>query len=64
MVNQTIAEKIKQRRLQILVHSFIYYDLNENIVSDDKWSQWATELVYLQNEFPEISKKVIYSKEL
>ena len=60
MVNQTIAEKIRQRRLQLLVHSFIYYDLNENIVSDDKWSQWATELVYLQNEYTEISKNVIY----
>lgn len=60
MVNQTIAEKIRQRRLQILVHSFIYYDLNENIISDDKWSQWATELVYLQNEYTEISKNVIY----
>lgn len=60
MVNQTIAEKIRQRRLQLLVHSFIYYDLNENIISDDKWSQWATELVYLQNEYTEISKNVIY----
>ena len=60
VVKQTIEEKIKQRRLQILVHSFIYYDLNENIISDDKWSQWAKELVFLQKEFPEISKKVIY----
>ena len=48
VVKQTIEEKIKQRRLQILVHSFIYYDLNENIISDDKWSQWAKELVFLK----------------
>lgn len=55
--------KIRQRRLQILVHSYIYYDLGEELVSDAKWQQWANELVILQKDFPEESKKVIYSKE-
>ena len=58
-----IAEKIQQRRYQMLVHSYIYYELNENIVSDSKWSSWATELARLQNDFPEIAKQVYYAKD-
>lgn len=57
---QTIAEKIQQRRLQMLVHSYIYYELDKNIVSDSVWSKWAMELVRLQNENPKISKQVVY----
>lgn len=58
-----IAEKIQQRRYQMLVHSYIYYELNENIVSDSKWSEWATELAQLQYDFPEIAKQVPYAKD-
>ena len=57
---QTIEEKIKQRRLQMLVHSYIYYELDKNIVDDATWSRWAMELVKLQKENPIASKKVIY----
>ena len=57
-----IAEKIQQRRLQMLVHSYIYYDLNDNIVSDSKWSQWANELKDLQETYPEIAKTVSYGQ--
>lgn len=48
--------KIKQRRLQILVHSCIYYEYDTNIVSDAKWTSWAKELVQLQKEYPEEAK--------
>ena len=55
---QTIAEKIKQRRLQLLVHSCIYYKLDQNIVSDSQWNTWSEELKQLQSEYPNISKEV------
>lgn len=55
-----IAEKIQQRRLQLLVHSCIYYHLNQNSVSDAKWDEWAKELVQLQKQYPDISKQVIW----
>jgi len=55
-----IAELIQQRRLQMLVHSCIYYHLNRNIISDRQWDKWARELVELQSKYPEISKKVIW----
>lgn len=53
-----IAEKIQQRRYQMLVHSCIYYHLNQNSISDKQWDTWARELRDLQNQHPEISKQV------
>lgn len=50
---QTFEEKLKQRRTQMLIHSAIYYDLNENIVSDHKWQQWADELEKMQKDNPD-----------
>ena len=55
-----IAEKIQQRRLQMLIHSCIYYELNQNFVSDRQWDIWAKELRQLQNDYPEISEKVMW----
>lgn len=52
-VLQTIEEKIRQRRAQMLIHSCIYYELNDNIVSDHKWQQWADELEKLQRDNPD-----------
>ena len=48
-----IQSKIRQRRSQMLVHSYIYYVLNDNMVSDDKWQQWANELCEIQNKYPQ-----------
>lgn len=53
-----IAETIQQRRYQLLIHSCIYYELNQNIISDKKWDEWARELRDLQNKYPDISKRV------
>ena len=53
-----IAELIQQRRYQILIHSCIYYHLNQNIISDKKWDEWARELKSLQIQYPDISKQV------
>ena len=55
-----IAEKIQQRRLQMLIHSCIYYEFNQNFITDCKWDEWARELVKLQNDNPEISEKVVW----
>ena len=57
---QTIEEKIKQRRLQMLVHSYIYYELDKNIIDDSTWDKWAMELVDLQLKYPKESKNVEY----
>jgi hypothetical protein len=43
-------ELIKRRRAQMLIHSCIYYELNDNVVSDDTWQKWADELEQLQSK--------------
>lgn len=53
-----IADLIQRRRLQLLVHSCIYYEMDYNLISDKKWDEWARELVQLQRDYPEISEQV------
>ena len=55
-----IAAKIQQRRYQILVHSLLYYELDFSLVSDHTWTRWGEELVELQKNNPDSSKKVIF----
>lgn len=55
-----VAEKIQQRRLQLLIHSCIYYEFNQNLISDKQWDEWARELRTLQLEYPDISENVIW----
>lgn len=57
MTNTDILELITRRRRQILVHSIIYYELNDNLISDSQWSEWAVELEELQAKYPDISAK-------
>ncbi len=63
MSNQTVKEKIRQRRSQMLVHSCLYYKMDESIVSDDKWQQWANELTLLQTENPSECNIGFYDEE-
>ena len=55
-----IAERIQQRRIQLLIHSCIYYKLNNSIISDKKWDEWARELKTLQEHYPNIAEKVMW----
>lgn len=63
MVQQTIPEKIKQRRSQMLVHSCLYYDMDESIIDDHTWQRWADELSELQNANPQHCKINFFDKE-
>jgi NAD-dependent DNA ligase len=60
MTNQQIEELILRRRKQFLVHSFLYYKCNENLISDTTYDKWCKELYQLQKEYPEIAAKVQY----
>ncbi len=61
--SEAIKAKIEQRRRQIMVHSYIYYEMDDSVVSDEQWSQWAKELIWLTQEFPDIAKECVYNKE-
>lgn len=45
------AALIRQRRTQMVIHSYLYYVHDTPIVSDDTWQRWADDLVVLQREF-------------
>ena len=55
MNRKDVAELLNRRRRQILVHSIIYYKMDDNLISDSAWSAWATELEELQKKYPEIT---------
>ena len=48
-----IVEMIRRRRAQMLIHSCLYYELNESMVSDHQWQAWADELAELQRQHPD-----------
>jgi len=51
-----IRSLIKRRRLQMLIHSAIYYDMDDCIIDDHTWQKWADELTVLQREHPDCCK--------
>ena len=59
---EQITKLIKRRRLQLLIHSCIYYEYNTNLVSDNQWATWATELEELQVKYPKIAEQVIWAE--
>lgn len=54
--------KINQRERQILVHAYLYYKMNKNLISDDKYDQWSFELDELIKKYPDLFKKSAYQK--
>jgi len=43
----TVEELTKRRRMQMLLHSCLYYEMDDNIISDEVYDKWAHELVEL-----------------
>ena len=54
------TEKIQLLERWILVHSFIYYELNDNIVSDFDYDANAKQLADLKREYPDEFKRSRY----
>lgn len=63
MTENDILSLIERRRRQVLVHSVIYYKMNDNIVDDATWSKWALELENLQHDYPEIAMRGCYARD-
>lgn len=58
-----VYEDIQRHRLQLLIWSKLYYDLDTIIVEDRVFDKVGKELVILQRDYPEISKMVAYYEE-
>lgn len=63
LTEETAAEFIHRRRLQIVIHSCIYYRFDENLISDHQWATWAKELVKAQELFPKVAEKQLWTNE-
>ena len=50
---QTPHEKIQQLRICLAVHSYIYYELCDSVVTDHVWQEWAQELILMHKQYPE-----------
>lgn len=55
---QKIIERIRMLRLNVLVHSVIYYKLGKNIITDEQFDKRCADLAEIQKKFPLISLKV------
>lgn len=55
-VDKDLKERIKRLRSIMLINSCIYYEMNDNIISDVRWQELANELADLQDKHPEHCK--------
>ena len=44
-----IAARVRQLRICLAHHSYIYYVIGSSVIADGEWDSWASELEYLQS---------------
>lgn len=59
----SIQDRINFLQRYIIVHSYIYYELNNNIISDKAYDAKSKELTQYKNEYPELWKTSEYYKQ-
>ena len=62
MLERSPLEVMNQRERQILVHAYLYYQHNKNLISDDKYDKWSFELDKLIKEHPDEFNKSAYKE--
>lgn len=61
-INKNSLQLINKRRRQIVVHSYLYYKMNTNLISDFTFDCWCKELVDLHNKYPKESETAEFSE--
>lgn len=61
-INKDKLELINRRRRQILVHSYLYYNMNTNLISDYTFDIWCKELVQLHKDNPNETLQAVFPK--
>jgi hypothetical protein len=46
----------------MLVHSYLYYEMDAPVITDEKWQRWADELTDLQTRYPDACKLGFYDE--
>lgn len=60
-MDDKILELVTRRRRQLLIHSFLYYQMSENIIDDHTFDAWSKELADLQATYPEESAAAVFA---
>lgn len=63
MKQKDILPLIERRQRQVLIMSFLYYQLNESIISDATFDKWSKELVDLRTKYPKEFAKSAFAKD-
>lgn len=58
---QMILQNIQRLQQQFLVHSFLYYVLDESIISDADYDKVCHNMVMLMNEHSEVAAKLRFN---
>lgn len=59
-MEETIREELERRMRQFLVHSYIYYQLDDSILDDHQYDFLCKRMVFLMKKHPEIAKECKY----
>ena len=62
-INLSIQDYIDFLQRFIILHSYIYYELDNNYISDMEYDKKAKELVQYKNEYPDLWKNSMYYKQ-
>lgn len=62
-INLSIQDYIDFLQRFIILHSYIYYELNNNYISDMEYDKKSKELVQYKNEYPDLWKNSMYYKQ-
>jgi len=56
----TPLQELNHRERQVLIHAYLYYKLNKNIVGDDLYDHFSFDLDRLIKKYPEDFKKSVF----
>ena len=59
----TVQDHIDFLQRFIILHSYIYYELDNNYISDMEYDKKSKELVKYKNEYPDLWKNSMYYKQ-
>lgn len=59
----TMQDLINYTQRKIIVHSYIYYELNANVISDREYDALCKKLVAFKNEYPDLWRTSEYYKQ-
>lgn len=61
--NLSNQEYIDFLQRYIILHSYIYYECDNNIISDKQYDEKSRELTQYKNEYPDLWKQSMYYKQ-